>query len=165
MGEVGSRLIRSVGEHVIESLLCLLVLGTLLFVRKPLLRQYTAMSAKVGRLSTDNIGLTIASVAIVGMRVLPFPFLMFAVAWFLNNASQPTAFTNTVAQSLTVVAPFFFNILLFSCAQYRGRRLRSAFRAGRTKPWRLFASSYTALRWWYAIIVRYGAAVLVRRSK
>ena len=71
--DVGSRLIASVGDHVIESLLCLLILGSLLFLRRPLARQYDSMSARVGRLSSDNIGLTIASLA--NFRVLIAPVL------------------------------------------------------------------------------------------
>jgi potassium efflux system protein len=110
---VGVLLTASVGEHVVVSVFCLALLVLLLLLRKPLARQYTVMAARVGRLSTDNIGLTIASLAIVAVRVLPIPFLLFSVSWFLFNASQPTVFSETVARSLLLTTPFFYNLLFF----------------------------------------------------
>ncbi|MGI9220475.1 MAG: mechanosensitive ion channel domain-containing protein, partial [Woeseiaceae bacterium] len=111
---VGALLTASIGEHVVESVFCLALLILLLVLRKPLARQYAAMATRVGRLSTDNIGLTIASLAIVAVRVFPIPFLLFSVSWFLFNATQPTVFSDTVARGLLLTTPFFYNLLFFA---------------------------------------------------
>ena len=110
---VAKLLVSSVSAHVVESVLCLVALILLLLLRKPLARQYSAMSARVGRLSSDNIGLTVASLVIVCVHVLPVPFVLYSVSWFVANVSEPTAFSDTVARGLTFTTPFFFNVLLF----------------------------------------------------
>jgi len=90
-----------------------LILVLVLLVRRPLARSQETMSARVGRLSTDNIGLTLAALATAAVRALPVPLLFGATAWFLINAPQPSAFSLAVARSLWMTAAFLYNVLLF----------------------------------------------------
>jgi potassium efflux system protein len=117
---VATLLAESVGQHVVASLFCLALLFSLLLIRKPLARQYTSMSKRVGRLSSDSIVLTLASLAIVAIRVLPLPFLMYSVAWFLDNASQPSTFSDSVARCFFLTTPFIYNVLLFNALSAPG---------------------------------------------
>lgn len=104
---------QSLREHLVAVAIYLILLGSLLVARRPLASTYKSMSAKVGRLSTDNIGLTLGSLAIAAERVLPVPAVLAGVAWFLVNAPHATAFSDTIAYSLSATAPFLFNTLLF----------------------------------------------------
>ena len=70
------------------------------------------MSERVGRLSTDSIGLTIASLGIAAVRALPLPFLFAATGWFIAHAAEVSTFTQAVASSFSGVAPFLYNVLL-----------------------------------------------------
>jgi potassium efflux system protein len=108
---------QSLRRHLVAAVILLLVLGFLLLTRKPLAAKYEAMSANIGKLSTDKISLTTGSLGIVVLRALPIPFFLSATAWFLSNASFATAFSDTVAQSLTATAPFLLNtlVLRFLC--------------------------------------------------
>jgi potassium efflux system protein len=103
----------SLREHVTAAASFLGLLIVLLLLRRPLGRRYKTMSALVGRLSTDNIGLTLAALAIAAVRALPVPLLFVAISWFLENATESTAFTAAVASGLGALAPFLYNVLLF----------------------------------------------------
>lgn len=109
-----AQLVESLGEHAVAGYFCAVILILLLLLRKPLLRNYESMSKKVGHYSTDSIGLTIGSLAIVVIRVLPIPLLMILAYWFLNNLSGATDFSMVVAQAMAVTAPFVFYVLLFA---------------------------------------------------
>ena len=111
---VAAQLTDSVGQNVVESFLCLALLLMLLLINKPLARRYTLMSAKVGRLSSDSIMLTLASLGIVAIRALPIPFLALSAAWFLGSVSQPSTFSDSVARCLFLTTPFFYNVLFFN---------------------------------------------------
>jgi potassium efflux system protein len=126
-GGVATQLAESIGQHVEASLFCLAILILLLLIRKPLARQYTSMSEKVGRLSTDSIVLTIVSLGIIAVRVLPIPFLAISVVWFLNNASQPSALSVAAAQSMAVITPFIYDVLLFGALSVPGGMLNLHF--------------------------------------
>ena len=71
------------------------------------------MSSRVGRLSTDHIGLTLASLAIAAVMALPLPLLLVSIGWFLRNGVQQSDYITAVAAGLYVVAPFLYNVLLF----------------------------------------------------
>ena len=103
----------SLRENIVAAVFYVLILVLVLLVRRPLARSQEAMSARVGRLSTDNIGLTLAALATAAVRALPVPLLFGATAWFLINAPQPSAFSLAVARSLSMTAAFFYNVLLF----------------------------------------------------
>ena len=111
---VFASLVESIGQHRVEAIACLAILIALLLLKKPLARRYTTMGKKVGRLSSDSIVITLASIAIVAIRVLPFPFLAYSAAWFLENASQTSAFSESLARTLFLITPFFYNVLFFT---------------------------------------------------
>ncbi len=94
------------------ALLFALLLGLLLFARSPLAATYEAMSQRVGRLSTDSIGLTIGSIAIAVVRALPAPLLLVGISWFLASASNGTAFSVALARGLSATAPFLLYTLV-----------------------------------------------------
>ena len=110
---VASQLTESVGKHVAAAVLCAALLLVLLLLFKPLGRLYTSMSERVGRLSSDSIVLTLSSMAIVAIRAAPLPLLIFSIAWFLDNGTQPSAFSDAVARCLYLTTPFFYNVLFF----------------------------------------------------
>lgn len=111
--KVGAELAVALREDVVAVTVYLLLLLLLVAIHRPLLRKQRAMDALVGRLSTDNIGLTLASLAISALRVLPVPLLFFGAAWFLDNGTALSAFSGGVAVSLFATAPFLYNVLLF----------------------------------------------------
>ncbi|MDJ0907377.1 MAG: mechanosensitive ion channel, partial [Woeseiaceae bacterium] len=91
----------------------LLVLGGLLLARAPLSAYTRSANKRIGNISTDNIGLTIAALAAAGIRALPMPFVLAAVGWLLSVAPDPAAFSGVVSNSLFAVAPFLYNLLVF----------------------------------------------------
>ena len=103
----------SLRGNIVAAVFFVLILVLVLLVRRPLARSQETMSARVGRLSTDNIGLTLAALATAAVRALPVPLLFGATAWFLINAPQPSAFSLAVARSLWMTAAFLYNVLLF----------------------------------------------------
>jgi len=103
----------SLRENIVAAVFCVLMLALVLLVRRPLARSQKTMSARIGRLSTDHIGLTVAALAIAAVRVLPVPLLFGATEWFLTNATQPSTFSLAVARSLSLSAALLYNLLLF----------------------------------------------------
>ena len=106
-------LANSIRDNLLAALLYVLALGGLLALRRPMYRRYLDINEKIGRLSTDHIGLTLAALGIVALRILPIPSLFAAAAWFLAAAGQETAISEGVTRSLNVIAPFLLNALLF----------------------------------------------------
>ncbi len=99
--------------HVGAAVLFLVFVALLIIARGPLAKSHEKMNGMVGRFSTDHIGLTLAALVIAALRALPLPLLFVAVAWFLNNAPEPSTFSAAIVQSLSVTAPFLYNLLLF----------------------------------------------------
>jgi len=106
-------LVSSIGSHFAVALLFLLMFAALLMVQRPLAQRYTTIGEKVRRMPEDNIGLTLASLGVIIIRVLPLPLLMVAVGWFLRHTPNPTVFSDALARSLTLSGPFLFNALAF----------------------------------------------------
>jgi len=90
-----------------------LVLVLLIAIRRPLAAAYQSMSKRVDNLSTDNIGLTIASLGIVALRALPLPLLLGGVGWLLQHSGVQTPFSKAVANGVMSLAPFLYNVLVF----------------------------------------------------
>jgi potassium efflux system protein len=99
---------QSLYQNLVPTVFFVLLLGFLIFARKPLAASYQNMSSKVGRLSTDNIGLTLGSLAIAAERALPVPVLLGGISWFLRKAPEPTDFSDAIEQSLSATVPFLF---------------------------------------------------------
>ncbi len=103
---------KSLRANYASALAFVLLLGLLLLVRPPLNATYASMSLRIGKLSTDNIGLTIGSLAIALAKALPVPLIIAGTAWFLYKAPQATAFSDTFASGLSATAFFLLNTLL-----------------------------------------------------
>jgi potassium efflux system protein len=106
-------LLESLKEQLAAAIFTLLLLAALLVSRRPLVKQYESMSSRVGRLSTDHIGLTLASLAIAVVIALPLPLLLVSIGWFLRNGVQQSDFIAAVAAGVYAVAPFLYHVLLF----------------------------------------------------
>ncbi len=91
----------------------MLLLGLVFYARRPLAARFKALNKRVGRPSTDHIGLTLSALGISALRALPLPLLFAVLGWALTRSPYHTDFTAAVATSLLVVAPFLYNTLLF----------------------------------------------------
>lgn len=110
---VTAEIVESVGEHVTAALLFLFLLIVLLLARRPLARRGELIVDRVGRLSTDHIGLTLSAVAIAAVRVAPVPLMVFAAAWFLKNSTDLPPHSMAIAESIEWLGPFLLNALWF----------------------------------------------------
>ena len=100
-------------ENPIEAVALLLLIALVSVSRRPLARRHQQINKRVGRLSTDNIGLTLMSIAIAIVRALPIPLAFFAASWLLLQSTASENFQIAVAQALIATAPFLYNLLLF----------------------------------------------------
>ena len=109
----------SLRMYLAEAFFAVLLLATSLASRRPLIRQFKRINAKVGRLSTDNIGLTFAALAITALLAVPLPLLLAIPGIALQRTPQPSEFDLAVSAALLGVAPFLYNLLLFQtvCAK------------------------------------------------
>ena len=117
--ETASDLSESISEHPVEAVFALLLLAALLLSRRPLADRNKAMNNRIGHLSSDHIGLTLAAFGIAALRVAPLPVLIAMAGWFLSNAAQLYPFSTIVMISLFAVAPYLYNVMLFRalCAE------------------------------------------------
>ena len=104
-------LVESLREHIGTAAAFMLLLGLTILTRQPLAAASQNMNQRIGRLSADHIGLTIAAVLISAVRAAPVPLLLAGVSWFLQNSGNPTSFSTTMSQALSVTATFLFNVL------------------------------------------------------
>ena len=111
--ETASDLAESISENPVTAVFALLLLAALLLSRKPLANRNKAMNDKIGRLSSDHIGLTLAALGIAALRAAPLSITFAITGWFLNNSPQLHPFSTLVTASLFAVAPFLYNVLLF----------------------------------------------------
>ena len=111
--ESASDLTASISERPVEAVFVLLLLAALLLSRKPLAHRNKAMNDRIGRLSSDHIGLTLAALGIAALRAAPLSVLIATTGWFLSNAAQLHPFSTVVTIGLLAVAPFLYNVLLF----------------------------------------------------
>ncbi len=97
----------------------LLLLALVFFARRPLGARFKELNKRVGRPSTDHIGLTLGALGISAARALPLPLLFAILGWALTRSPFHTAFTASVAAALLAIAPFLYNTLLFRilCAE------------------------------------------------
>lgn len=107
-----TELVASVGKNIAAGFFFLILLLSLLVARKSANRYEKTFNARVGRLSTDHIGLTFASLIIAVVRVAPIPLMVIATHWFLNNAPQLSTYSEPIAESLGWMASFLFNAML-----------------------------------------------------
>ena len=110
----------SLNQNLSAAVFALILLIAVVLLQRPLLRKYQEMSARVGRLSTDSIWLTIGSLGIAAVRALPVPSLFMFASWFLNLSHTSSPFTVALASSLGALAPFLYNLMLFRVLSAKG---------------------------------------------
>jgi len=111
--ETASDVTESISENPVEAVFALLLLMALLLSRRALARRNKAMNDRIGRLSSDHIGLTLAALGIAALRAAPLSVLFAITGWSLSNAAQLYPFSTVVTTALFAVAPFLYNVLLF----------------------------------------------------
>jgi potassium efflux system protein len=97
----------------LPSTAAVLLLVLVFYSRRPLGVRFKEITKKVGRPSTDHIGLTLGALAISALRALPFPLLLALLGWALTRSPLHSDFAAAVAASLGAVAPFLYNTLFF----------------------------------------------------
>lgn len=100
-------------ENPIEAVALLLLIALVSVSRRPLARRQVQINKRVGRLSTDNIRLTLMSIAIAIVRALPIPLAFLAASWLLLHGTASENFQIAAAEALVVSASFLYNLLLF----------------------------------------------------
>jgi potassium efflux system protein len=105
--------VSSLYDHPAESVLIVLALGVLFLSRRPLRAKRAEMNTRVGRLSTDNIGLTLGTLGIAVVRSLAWPMLIWFTGLILKQSQDATEFSDKVASAVLRIAPFLYNLLLF----------------------------------------------------
>ena len=111
--------LREFREHLAATIFVALMFVLLLITRRPLSARYKSINSRVGQLSTDNVGLTLAALAIAAFRVLPLPLLFAVIGWAIERGEEQSPFSIAVAQAFLAIAPFIYYVLLFRvlCAQ------------------------------------------------
>lgn len=112
-GATASTAIESLRQNFTVAIFAALLLAALALLRRPLAKRFKTINSKVGRPSTDNIGLTLAAIAIAAIRALPLPLALAVIGWALAIGTQQSAFSFAVARGLLAVAAFLYNLLLF----------------------------------------------------
>jgi potassium efflux system protein len=102
----------ALGENVLVTVALFLLLALVIAARQPLNRWSARLDDKVGRLSTDHIGLTLGIMGTAAARALPIPLTLAIAGWLLEISPSHSEFTHSVASSLFAVAPFLYNLSL-----------------------------------------------------
>lgn len=100
-------------ENGFATLVATLLLGALLLSRRHLAVRYKAVNTRVGRLSTDHIGLTLMALVMAAIRALPLPFALGFIGWALERGPDPSEFPGALSLAFKAVAPFLYNLILF----------------------------------------------------
>ncbi len=117
--ETVNHLAEALGHSPFGMAAAILLLALVFLLRRPLGRRFRELTSKIGRLSTDNIWLTLQGLLISALHALPIPLLFAIIAWALTRSPLHSEFTAAVAQALVATAPFLYNTLLFRrlCAE------------------------------------------------
>jgi len=118
-GEVYVATFDAIRENWPAAFFAALLLTTILILRRTLRPVFNDLSDKVGRLSTDHIGLTLGALGITVLTIVPLPLTLAIVAYALINSPTTTEFTAPVARALLIVAPFLGNTLWFRALSSR----------------------------------------------
>jgi potassium efflux system protein len=110
---VGRSVLQAPRSNPLGAALTVLLVAGLFAAGRSLARQLERINAKVGVLSTDHIGLTLAALAIVAVRALPIPALLAVLGWAVSVGSTSSDFLLGVSNSLMTLAPFLYNVTLY----------------------------------------------------
>ena len=108
-----STLLDSLREYPRLAVAAALLWVLLIVASQPLKSAFKSIGQRVGRLSTDHIGLTLAGLLIVAARALPLPVALALIGIGLRESPAGTDFSTAVAESLLVTAPFLYNVILY----------------------------------------------------
>ena len=111
--ETANDFLLSVRVHPMRTILAALLVGIVLLARRELVKYYRTLNAKVGKLSTDHIGLTLQALGIVLVVALPLPLALWAIGWLLASGPVTTEFSLAVATGLLAISPFLYNVSIF----------------------------------------------------
>jgi potassium efflux system protein len=107
----------ALGEGAVRApllpILMTLLVGGLLWYRRRLRSALKASGERVGRLSSDSIGLTLQALLYTLLIAAPWPALMWSVGWLLRHAPGETGFAAAVGEGLSITGPMLFNLLGF----------------------------------------------------
>ena len=105
--EVGNALTYQ-ATHSPAFVLLALALGTLLWMRRRLIRLIQAMSDRLGKPTTDRFVFSLQALALTLLSAAVLPLLFAVTGWQLKVSLEATDFTNAVGASLITVAAQFF---------------------------------------------------------
>gem|GEM_PF-1225577 len=105
--EVGNALTYQ-ATHSPAFVLLALVLGTLLWMRRRLIRLVQAMSDRLGKPTTDRFVFSLQALALTLLTAAVLPLAFAVTGWQLKVSVEATDFTNAVGASLVAVAAQFF---------------------------------------------------------
>ncbi len=88
----------------------LVVLG-LLALQPVLKRWYRQLNRRLGKLSSDQISVTLGALAIAAVEVIPVPLALGLVGIAVQNIPDPTDFSSSLAAAFLTTGPFLYNIL------------------------------------------------------
>ena len=103
----------TVRDNLVIAILALLVLSAVALSRRPLAAKYRDINSRIGRVHSDNIGLTLAALGIAALRVLPLPLALAFASWPLRGGVEQTEFSAALSVAFAAIAPFLYNTLLF----------------------------------------------------
>jgi potassium efflux system protein len=103
----------TVQDNLFIAMLALVILSAVVLSRRPLAARLKEINSRVGHISSDNIGLTLAALGIVALQVLPLPLALAFASLPLRSIVEPTEFDISLSMALAAVSPFLYNTLLF----------------------------------------------------
>ena len=105
--------LQSLRDSPVRATGALLLLLITIAARRPLGRRYKKLNEKIGRLSSDHIGLTVGAMAIAAVQALPLPLALYIIGLALEASLYLSDFTTSAAYAFKGVAPFLYNLLLY----------------------------------------------------
>ena len=103
----------TVRDNAVVATFALIVLLAVLLSRRLLASRLRDIDSRVGRIASDNIGLTLAALGIAVLRVLPLPLALYFASWPFRAGVEQTEFGAALSVALLTLAPFLYNTLLF----------------------------------------------------
>ena len=111
--DAATAFLEALRQHPFYAVVAILLVALAFSMRRPLNRWLKSLSAQVGNLSTDHIGLTLGALAISAARAVPWPLTLVVIAAALEVSPLRSEFAAALAGALVAIVPFLYNTLLF----------------------------------------------------
>ena len=111
--ELAASLIEYCRTEPLWALLGALLIGLSFGMARPLGQYFHNINDRVGRLSTDHIGLTLSALVIVALRALPVPLALGVIGLAISRSPLQSEFVTSASTAIMRVAPFLYNVMLF----------------------------------------------------